>query len=158
MILDIADSGMTHRQRYFARARWPEVVEMLVRDVSNPRGLAFQLSALRTHLEALQSEFLSQCFERVCDTYLSKLLWTESIATVHGISHMALCWTFSLRNANFSQKTLMLKKLLSFPNPWLMDESYSLMPLKHCQSILSTVQPHQYEQGLHRRAYTSLAV
>ena len=57
MILDIADSGMTHRQRYFARARWPEVVEMLVRDVSNPRGLAFQLSALRTHLEALQSEF-----------------------------------------------------------------------------------------------------
>ena len=57
MILDIADSGMTHRQRYFARARWPEVVEMLVRDVSNPRALAFQLSALRTHLEALQSEF-----------------------------------------------------------------------------------------------------
>ncbi len=57
MILDIADSGMTHRQRYFASARWPEVVEMLVRDVSNPRGLAFQLSALRTHLEALQSEF-----------------------------------------------------------------------------------------------------
>ena len=24
MILDIADSGMTHRQRYFARARWPD--------------------------------------------------------------------------------------------------------------------------------------
>ena len=57
MILDIADSGMTHRQRYFARARWPEVVEMLVRDVSNPRALAFQLFALRTHLDALQSEF-----------------------------------------------------------------------------------------------------
>ena len=57
MILDIADSGMTHRQRYFARARWPEVVEMLVRDVSNPRALAFQLFALRTHLDALHSEF-----------------------------------------------------------------------------------------------------
>ena len=57
VILDIADSGMTHRQRYFARARWPEVVEMLVRDVSNPRALAFQLFALRTHLDALQSEF-----------------------------------------------------------------------------------------------------
>jgi len=57
VILDIADSGMTHRQRYFASARWPGVVEVLVRDVSNPRALAFQLSALRNHLEALQDEF-----------------------------------------------------------------------------------------------------
>lgn len=57
MILDIADSGMTHRQRYFASAGWDGVVEVLVRDVSNPRALAFQLSALRNHLEALQDEF-----------------------------------------------------------------------------------------------------
>jgi uncharacterized alpha-E superfamily protein len=57
VILDIADSGMTHRQRYFASARWPEVVEVLVRDVSNPRGLSFQLSALGNHLDALQGEF-----------------------------------------------------------------------------------------------------
>ena len=28
-----------------------------MRDVSNPRALAFQLSALRNHLEALQDEF-----------------------------------------------------------------------------------------------------
>ena len=97
---------------------------------------------------ALQSEFLSQCFERVCDTYLSKLVWTESIATVHGISHDSLLNFFTQKRVDFHQKTLMLKKLLSFPNPWLIYESHSLMPLNHCHSILSTVQPHQYEQGL----------
>ena len=57
VILDIADSGMTHRQRYFASARWPDVIEVLVRDESNPRALAFQLSAFRNHLDALQGEF-----------------------------------------------------------------------------------------------------
>ena len=55
--LEIADSGMTHRQRYFRSARWPDVVEVLVRDGTNPRALAFQLSALGSHLDALQGEY-----------------------------------------------------------------------------------------------------
>ncbi|MFM8880495.1 MAG: circularly permuted type 2 ATP-grasp protein [Verrucomicrobiota bacterium] len=55
--LEIADSGMTHRQRHFRSPRWPDTIEVLVRDLANPRALAFQLSALGNHLNALQGEY-----------------------------------------------------------------------------------------------------
>ncbi len=56
LILEIADSVMTHRRRYFSSARWPDVLEILIREGSNPRALAFQLVALRNHLDALEGE------------------------------------------------------------------------------------------------------
>ena len=56
LLLEIADSVMTHRRRYFSSARWPDVLEILIREVSNPRSLAFQLAALRNHLDALSGE------------------------------------------------------------------------------------------------------
>ncbi|MBM3901458.1 MAG: hypothetical protein FJ379_05105 [Verrucomicrobia bacterium] len=56
LLLEIADSVMTHRRRYFSSARWPDVLEILIREVSNPRSLAFQLAALRNHLDALAGE------------------------------------------------------------------------------------------------------
>lgn len=56
LILEIADSVMTHRRRYFSSARWPDVLEILIREGSNPRALAFQLAALRNHLDALEGE------------------------------------------------------------------------------------------------------
>ena len=56
LLLEIADSVMTHRRRYFSSARWPDVLEILIREGSNPRALAFQLTALRNHLDALESE------------------------------------------------------------------------------------------------------
>jgi uncharacterized circularly permuted ATP-grasp superfamily protein/uncharacterized alpha-E superfamily protein len=56
LILEIADSVMTHRRRYFSSARWPDVLEILIREGSNPRALAFQLAAMRNHLDALEGE------------------------------------------------------------------------------------------------------
>ena len=56
LVLEIADSVMTHRRRYFSSARWPDVLEILIREGSNPRALAFQLAAMRNHLDALESE------------------------------------------------------------------------------------------------------
>src|SRR5208282_1657836 len=46
-LLEISDSLMTHRRRYFAGARLSSVLELLLLDEGNPRSLAFQLAALR---------------------------------------------------------------------------------------------------------------
>lgn len=54
--LEIADSMMTYRRRHFAEARRREVMELLLRDESNPRALAFQIRVLREHVLALPRE------------------------------------------------------------------------------------------------------
>jgi len=40
---------MTYRRRYFAEAHLPGVLELLLRDVSNPRSLAYQINILCGH-------------------------------------------------------------------------------------------------------------
>jgi len=52
-LLEIADSSMTYRRRYFSEAQLPTVLELLVRDSGNPRSLAFQLDALLAHTSHL---------------------------------------------------------------------------------------------------------
>jgi len=51
--LEIADSVMTHRRRYFTEPRLRSVMEVLVMDEGNPRSLAFQLASLSNHARAL---------------------------------------------------------------------------------------------------------
>jgi uncharacterized circularly permuted ATP-grasp superfamily protein/uncharacterized alpha-E superfamily protein len=55
-LLEIADSLMTYRRRYFAGVQLSSVLELLVLDEGNPRALAFQLAALRDHAAALPHE------------------------------------------------------------------------------------------------------
>ncbi|MGE3577536.1 MAG: circularly permuted type 2 ATP-grasp protein [Vicinamibacterales bacterium] len=55
-LLEIADSGMTYRRRYFAEPQLPPVLDLLLGDGSNTRALAFQLSALTDHLAQLPHE------------------------------------------------------------------------------------------------------
>jgi uncharacterized circularly permuted ATP-grasp superfamily protein/uncharacterized alpha-E superfamily protein len=45
-LLEVADSAITYRRRYFAEAQLPPVLDLLLADVTNPRALAFQLSAM----------------------------------------------------------------------------------------------------------------
>ncbi len=52
-VLEIADSLMTYRRRYFAEPRLPGILELLLCDKSNPRGLAFQVDSLEEHVAAL---------------------------------------------------------------------------------------------------------
>src|SRR5262249_6927726 len=52
-ILEIADTSMTYRRRYFAAPQLPGVLEMLLRDETNPRSLAFQVKLLSEHSRAL---------------------------------------------------------------------------------------------------------
>jgi uncharacterized alpha-E superfamily protein len=48
-LLEISDSLMTYRRRYFAGVQISSVLELLLLDEGNPRSLAFQLAALREH-------------------------------------------------------------------------------------------------------------
>ena len=48
-LLELSDSLMTYRRRYFAGVQVSSVLELLLLDEGNPRSLAFQLMALREH-------------------------------------------------------------------------------------------------------------
>lgn len=53
MLLEIADSVMTHRRRYSVSAGVQSAIDLLVLDPLNPRSVLFQIAALREQLEEL---------------------------------------------------------------------------------------------------------
>ena len=52
-LLEVADSSMTYRRRYFAEPQLPPVLDLLLADGTNPRALAFQLAAMSVLLSHL---------------------------------------------------------------------------------------------------------
>jgi uncharacterized alpha-E superfamily protein len=59
LMLEIADSMMTYRRRYFAAPQMPAVFELLWLDGTNPRSLLFQLEAVLEHLPHLPADLAS---------------------------------------------------------------------------------------------------
>ena len=55
-VLEIADSVMTYRRRYFSQPQWPPALDLLLADETNPRSLAFQVFALADHAANLPKE------------------------------------------------------------------------------------------------------
>jgi uncharacterized alpha-E superfamily protein len=55
-VLEITDSVMTYRRRYFAEPQWPGLLDLLLADESNPRSLAFQADAMAEHASHLPRE------------------------------------------------------------------------------------------------------
>jgi uncharacterized circularly permuted ATP-grasp superfamily protein/uncharacterized alpha-E superfamily protein len=53
MLLEIADSSITYRTRYFTAMRTEYVLALLLADETNPRAVAFQLATLLNHLHDL---------------------------------------------------------------------------------------------------------
>jgi uncharacterized circularly permuted ATP-grasp superfamily protein/uncharacterized alpha-E superfamily protein len=49
-LLEIADSSMTYRRRYYAQPRLAPALHLLLADETNTRGLAFQLAAVSEHI------------------------------------------------------------------------------------------------------------
>jgi len=49
MLLDVCDSSMTYRTRYFTTIQAAPVLDLLMNDESNPRSLAFQIRDLSDH-------------------------------------------------------------------------------------------------------------
>jgi uncharacterized circularly permuted ATP-grasp superfamily protein/uncharacterized alpha-E superfamily protein len=52
-LLEIADSSMTYRRRYYAQPRLTPAFHLLLADDANTRGLAFQLAAIAEHIQRL---------------------------------------------------------------------------------------------------------
>lgn len=52
-VLEIADSKLTYRRRYFTHLETHAVVDLLLADESNPRAVAFQLGVADQHLATL---------------------------------------------------------------------------------------------------------
>jgi uncharacterized circularly permuted ATP-grasp superfamily protein/uncharacterized alpha-E superfamily protein len=52
-ILEIADSSLTYRRRYFTHLDAAAVVDLLVSDEGNPRSIAYQVVAIEQHLASL---------------------------------------------------------------------------------------------------------
>ncbi len=52
-VLEIADSVMTYRRRYFTAPRLGGVLDLLLRDETNPRAFIFQIEVLNEHAAAL---------------------------------------------------------------------------------------------------------
>jgi uncharacterized circularly permuted ATP-grasp superfamily protein/uncharacterized alpha-E superfamily protein len=53
MLLDVADSSITYRSRYFTALQAAPVLDLLMNDESNPRSLAFQIKDLIDHCSGL---------------------------------------------------------------------------------------------------------
>jgi uncharacterized circularly permuted ATP-grasp superfamily protein/uncharacterized alpha-E superfamily protein len=52
-LLEIADSTMTYRRRYFAQPQLALVLDLLVADATNARSMAFQIAQLADHVDHL---------------------------------------------------------------------------------------------------------
>ncbi|MBP1848950.1 circularly permuted type 2 ATP-grasp protein [Rhizobium halophytocola] len=57
MLLEIADSVMTHRRRYNVNTAHLTVTDLLVLDGLNPRSILFQLTAIKNQVEELPNAF-----------------------------------------------------------------------------------------------------
>ena len=55
-ILEVADSFITYRSRYRITPTLPAVIDLLLLDETNPRSIAFQISALHDHINYLPKE------------------------------------------------------------------------------------------------------
>ena len=53
VLLELADSQITYRQRYVMVAALAPVIDLIMLDPSNPRSVAYQLDRIETHLAAL---------------------------------------------------------------------------------------------------------
>lgn len=57
LLLELADSFITYRSRYRLDPMLPLVLDLLLLDETNPRSLAYQLSAIARHLESLPDSY-----------------------------------------------------------------------------------------------------
>jgi uncharacterized circularly permuted ATP-grasp superfamily protein/uncharacterized alpha-E superfamily protein len=86
-LLEIGDSSMTYRSRYLTTLQLPPLLDLLLTDETNPRSVAFQVTALQGHVDALPHSnrqlLLSTEQRLVLDTCTQLRL-----ADVYALSHL----------------------------------------------------------------------
>jgi uncharacterized alpha-E superfamily protein len=66
MLLEIADSSMTYRNRYPGVLEAAPLIDLLVIDETNPRSIGFQFAALAEHVAALPGDDSSPVLSGEC--------------------------------------------------------------------------------------------
>ncbi len=84
-LLQIADSSITYRTRYFTTLHPEYVLELLLKDTSNPRSLLFQLEALENNMNRLPK------YNDPEDVPVPKRLAQDACDLVGGTNLHALC-------------------------------------------------------------------
>ncbi|HTG39156.1 circularly permuted type 2 ATP-grasp protein [Sphingomonas sp.] len=86
VLLDLADSQISYRQRYLTGVARIAVIDLVALDPGNPRGLAFQAARIAEHLAALpvlKDDGLAEPQQRVA-AELSAMLATADAAIMDG--------------------------------------------------------------------------
>lgn len=86
-LLEIADSVITYRTRYPGVLEVAPVLDLLLTDETNPRSVAFQLTALRDHIEKLPHSDSSPMRPEEARIVLRVLSLVE-LADVHALSSL----------------------------------------------------------------------
>ena len=60
LLLDLCDSTLTHRSRYQSNPTLSTVLDLMLTDDSNPRGLIFQVESLQRHLATMPKRISDQ--------------------------------------------------------------------------------------------------
>ena len=77
-LLALGDSTITYRSRYMARPEWMPVLDLLIRDDSNPRSIAFQLKGLHDYLVRLGNA-LGDCGAGVLTPWIEVLRGLDAV-------------------------------------------------------------------------------
>ena len=97
-LLEIADSAMTYRRRYFAQPQLAPVLDLLLLDDSNTRAVSFQLAAVSEHIRLLPRDAKAPSpthEERLIDQAVATLLQVDPQAVFrHG--HTDARWVTAL--------------------------------------------------------------
>ena len=91
-VLELADSSVTYRSRYMARPQWLPVLDLLVRDHTNPRSIAFQLKGLHDFLGRVEDAYGEGIEERF-DGAMTALEAIDPDADLQHAAHGSRrCW------------------------------------------------------------------
>jgi uncharacterized alpha-E superfamily protein len=55
-LLELADSTVTYRSRYLVAPEWLPVLDLLIRDDTNPRSVAFQVKGIAEYIAKLEAD------------------------------------------------------------------------------------------------------
>ncbi len=88
-VLELADSSVTYRSRYMARPEWLPVLDLLVRDLSNPRSIAFQLKGLHDFLRRIEDAYGEGIEERLESAVMALEALDPDADLQHGSARLA---------------------------------------------------------------------
>lgn len=100
-LLELADSIVTYRSRYMSRPQWLPVLDLLIRDESNPRSIAYQLLGLHDYLDRL-GETYGDCSAAALARLITSLERLSPESDLHPASPRLRTFMNDLRQTSFA--------------------------------------------------------